>query len=102
MLGTGWPESPLWHFPQTCTSDKDQATFNLKLALKLSGALDRTTTGSMFDFKGSIRQIARCCRSPALGPHIPSHAPPAFHLYALTCPVPLQARAASWPRRWTS
>lgn len=26
-------------FPlQTCTGDKDQATFNLKLALKLSGA----------------------------------------------------------------
>ena len=37
---------------QTCTGDKDQATFNLKLALKLSGAPLLLWQSSLLCFRG--------------------------------------------------
>lgn len=44
--------------PQTCTGDKDQATFNLKLALKLSGAHPAATGRNMPGYTFALRFTA--------------------------------------------
>lgn len=69
-------------FPQTCTGDKDQATFNLKLALKLSGELDglrrHSLTLSVTSF--AVHWLRGCVphlrKSTAPYPPPPCHASP--------------------------
>lgn len=78
---------------QTCTGDKDQATFNLKLALKLSGTpLPAAALGHLLKCPWVLHRIA-LQSAASHPPRSPPPPPP---------PLLLQARAACCPRRWTS
>lgn len=109
---------------QTCTGDKEQATFNLKLALKLSGALAQALVGRCRRRHGTAAPL-RCSVGSS---HL--QLPSKRHLSQLACAAAseagrlermrapfqaqrllaaaraaastLQARPACCPRRWTS